>query len=132
VREPLIKTLTRATVAALVPAVVLLVALPRRGSLGSDFVDVFTLAFCFAFLGHYVETLLSAIPGIATGAGRLVHLAGWFAGGLWCYLVARWLWVKYGRDLSELPGLMWGGVLLVVLELLMRTIGRQPQGDSRQ
>jgi len=125
VSEPLLKTLTRSTIAALVLSVVFLIALPRHGSLGGDFVDVFTVAFCFTFLGHYVEALLLRIPGIETGAGRLVRLAGWFAGGLWCYVVARWLWIKYGRDLNDLPGLVWGGVLLVVLQLVMNAVGRR-------
>src|SRR2546427_7786111 len=60
-----------------------------------------------------------------TGPGRLVRLAGWFAGGLWCYLVARWLWIRYGRDLNDLPGLVWGGAFLVVLELIMSAVDRK-------
>lgn len=124
-REPFIRTLTRSTIAALLLSVVLLIAVRRHGSLGSDFVDVFTVAFCFTFLGHYVERLLKALPGIETGAGQLVHLAGWFAGGLWCYVVARWLWLKYGRDLNELPGLIWGGVFLIVLQVVMSIVTRR-------
>lgn len=124
--EPLRETVTRSTVAALVVAVVLLIVLPRHASLFADFVDVFTLAFCFTFLGHYVEALLLAIPGIETGAGGLVRLAGWFGGGLWCYVVGRWLWIMYGRDLNDLPGLVWGGVFLIMLQLAMGIItGRQ-------
>ncbi len=42
----------------------LLAVLPRHASLAGDFVDVFTLAFCFTFLGHYVEVVLRALPGI--------------------------------------------------------------------
>jgi hypothetical protein len=103
-------------------AAVFLVLLPRHASLVWDFVDVFTLAFCFTFLGHYVEVLLLALPGIETGPGRVVRVAGWFAGGLWCYLVGRWLWIRYGRDVGDLPGLVWGGVFLLVLELVMHVV----------
>jgi len=49
-----------------------------------------------------------------------VRVIGWFAGGLWCAVIARWLWIHFGRELGELPGLIWGGVLLVVLELVAR------------
>ena len=105
------RTLTRNTIAALLLAPVLLVALPRHASLAADLVDVFALGFCFTLLGHYVDALLLALQGIETAVGRLVRLAGWFAGGLWCYVVARWLWIKLGRDLSDLPGLLWRGIL---------------------
>jgi hypothetical protein len=101
--EPFLKTLTRTTVVAGGLGIVLLLVLPRHGSLASDFVDTFTVAFCFTFLGHYVDRLLLA-----------------FAGGLWCAVIARWLWIHFGRDLADLPGLVWGGVLLVVLELVTR------------
>ncbi len=130
-RTPFMRALTRTTLAALVLALALLVALPRHGSLGSDFFDVFTLAFCFTLFGHYIEAFLRALPGIETGPGRLVRLAGWFAGGLWCYLVARWLWLRYGRDLNDLPGLVWGGVFLVVLELMMSAISGQRSANDR-
>ena len=118
--EPVLKTAIRATLAAGVVGVVLLVALPRHGSLGSDFVDVFTLAFCFTFLAPYVDRLLLALPDVRTGVGPVVRVAGWFAGGLWCYVIARWLWIRFGRELGELPGLLWGGVFLVVFELVAR------------
>lgn len=118
--EPFIKTLTRSSLVGGALGIVLLLALPRHASLASDFVDVFSVAFCFTFLGHYVDRLLLALPGIRTGVGPLVRLLGWFAGGLWCYVIARWLWIHYGRDLGELPGLVWGGVFLVVLELMTR------------
>jgi len=36
--------------------------------------------------------------------------------------VARWLWLLYGRDLNELPGLMWGGVWFIVLELVVHAV----------
>ena len=97
-----------------------LLAFPRHASLASDFVDAFTVAFCFTFLGHYLDRLLLALPGIRAGAGPLVRVVGWFAGGLWCAVIARWMWMQYGRDLRELPGLIWGGVLLVVLEFVGR------------
>ena len=128
--EPFMRTLTRNTIAALVLAPVLLVALPRHASFAADVVDVFTLGFCFTFLGHYVDALLLALQGIETAVGRLVRLAGWFAGGLWCYVVARWLWIKLGRDLNDLPGLLWGGVFLVVLELVMNGVTRRYDAQS--
>ena len=118
--EPFLKTLTRTTVAAGALGVVFLLAFPRHASLASDFVDAFTVAFCFTFLGHYVDRLLLTLPGIRAGAGPLVRVVGWFAGGLWCAVVARWLWMQYGRDLRELPGLIWGGVFLVVLNGVAR------------
>jgi len=81
---------------------------------------VFSVAFCFTFLGHYIDRLLLALPGIRTGVGPLIRVLGWFAGGLWCYVIARWLWIHYGRDLGELPGLIWGGVFLVILNSVAR------------
>src|SRR5437667_6265554 len=86
----------------------------------SEGYQAFTAAFCFTFLGHYVDRLLLALPGIRTGVGPMVRVIGWFAGGLWCAVIARWLWIRFGRELGELPGLIWGGVLLVVLELVAR------------
>ena len=126
--EPFIKTLTRSALVAGALGIVLLLALPRHASLAFDFVDVFSVAFCFTFLAPYIDRLLLALPGIRTGVGPIVRLLGWFAGGLWCYLIARWLWIHYGRDLEELPGLVWGGVLLVVLELVTR---RQSANNSQ-
>ena len=118
--EPFWQTLQRSTVAAALVGVGLLLALHRHASIASDFVDVFTVAFCFTFLGHYVDRLLLALPDIRTGMGPVVRVAGWFAGGLWCYVIARWLWIRFGRDVADLPGLLWGGVFLVVLELVVR------------
>jgi hypothetical protein len=92
--EPFWKTLQRSTIAAAIIGVVLLLALPRHGSLASDFVDVFTLAFCFTFLAPYVDRLLLALPDVRTDFGPLVRVAGWFAGGLWCYVIARWNQLK--------------------------------------
>ena len=115
--EPFLKTLTRTTVVAGALGIVLLLAFPRHASVFSDFVDVFTVAFCFTFLAPYVDRLLL---GIRTGVGPVVRVVGWFAGGLWCAVIARWLWMHLGRDLRDLPGLVWGGVLLVVLELVSR------------
>jgi hypothetical protein len=112
----------RNTVAAGLLGIVLLFALPRHASVLWDYVDTFTLAFCFTFLGHYVDAVLGGIPQIDDGVGRIVRVLGWFAGGLWCYLVARWLWTHYGRDIQDLPGLMWGGVFFVFLELFAHVI----------
>ncbi|MGH7569630.1 MAG: hypothetical protein ACREL9_11825 [Gemmatimonadales bacterium] len=118
-REPFLTALTRNALLAVLLGVVFLVTLPRSDTLAWDYVDVFTLAFCFAFLGYYVEVLLLKVPGIDTGAGRLVRMLGWFAGGLWCYVVGRYLWILYGRHVAELPGLIWGGVFFVALQLLL-------------
>jgi hypothetical protein len=123
--ERFLSVVKHATLAAALLGVVLLVALPRHASILTDFADAFTIAFCFTFLGHYIEALLLALPGIRTGVGPLVRVAGWFAGGLWCYVIARWLWIRYGREPSELPGLLWGGVFLVALELVMNRLGRR-------
>lgn len=123
--ERFLSVVTRTTLAAALLGVVLLVALPRHASILIDFVDAFTVAFCFTFLGHYVDAMLRALPGIRTGVGHLVRVAGWFAGGLWCYVIARWLWIRYGRERSELPSLLWGGVFLVALELVMNRVARR-------
>ena len=118
--EPFFKTLTRTTTLALVLGLVLLGALPRHASLLSDYVDAFTVALCFTFLGHYMDRVVLMLPGIRSGVGPAVRLVAWFAGGLWCGVIARWLWMHYGRDLRELPGLVWGGVFLVVLNGVAR------------
>jgi len=36
--------------------------------------------------------------------------------------VARFLWVKYGRDLNELPSLVWGGVIFIAIELVVHAV----------
>ena len=122
--ERFVVTLTRSAIPAGVLGVLFLFLLPRHAGILSDFVDAFSLAFCFTFLGHYVDLLVGALPEVEVGMGRLVRVAAWFAGGLWCYLVARWLWVHYGRDVSDLPRLIWGGVFLVVLQLVLRRLRR--------
>lgn len=127
--EPLLKVLTRNTLAALLLGVVLVIALPRSGALTWDYFDAFVVALCFTLLGYYVEVLLLKIPGIDAGAGWLVRLAGWFGGGLWCYLLARLLWVQFGRNLEELPPLVWGGVFLVALELVIHGWARAVGSD---
>jgi len=118
--EPFLKALTRTTVVAGALGIVFLLAFPRHASLFSDFVDAFTVAFCFTFLAPYVDRLLLAVPGIRTGVGPVVRVLGWFAGGLWCAVIARWLWMNLGRDLGELPGLIWGGVFLVIFNSVAR------------
>lgn len=128
--DPFIKTLTRDTLAAAGLGFLLLLVLPRHGSFASDFVDTFTLAFWFTFLGRYIDAMLRSLPEIAEGVGPFVRLAGWFAGGLWCYVIGRWLWIKYGRDLNDLPGLLWGGVFLVVLQLVVSIVARRPDAKS--
>ncbi len=96
--EPFIKTLTRSALVAGVLGILFLLVFPRHASLGSDFVDAFSVAFCFTFLGQYVDRVLLALPGIRAGVGPAVRVVGWFAGGLWCAVIARWLWMQYGRD----------------------------------
>ena len=49
--EPFVRTLTRTTLVAGGLGIVFLLVFPRHGSLASDFVDTFTVAFCFTFLG---------------------------------------------------------------------------------
>lgn len=98
--------------------------LPRHGALGWDFFDALTVACCFTLLGGLVDGALQLLPDIDVGAGPLVRIAGWFAGGLWCAVVARWLWQQYGRDLADLPGVWWGGVAVVAIEAGARFIRR--------
>jgi len=109
------KALTRNTLLAVPLALVLFAVLPRQGTATWDFLDAFTLAFCFAYVGHLVEVVLLKIPGIETPTGKLVRVLGWFAGGLWCYEVGRWVLLAYGRETQTLPPLLWGGVFFVGL-----------------
>ena len=113
------KALTRNTLLALLLALLLVAVLPRRGAFGWDFLDAFTLAFCFTYVGHLVEVLLLKIPGIETPGGKIIRVFGWFAGGLWCYELARLALRLYGRDTSDLPSLVWGGVFFVGLEFVV-------------
>ena len=113
------KALTRNTLLALPLALLLVALLPRHGTFGWDFLDAFTLAFSFTYVGHLVEAVLLKIPGIETPAGKFVRVLGWFAGGLWCYELSRWLLLLYGRNTSELPPLLWGGVFFVGLEFVV-------------
>ncbi len=113
------KALTRNTLLALPLALLLVALLPRHGTFGWDFLDAFTLAFSFTYVGHLVEAVLLKIPGIETPAGKFVRVLGWFAGGLWCYELGRWLLLLYGRNTSELPPLLWGGVFFVGLEFVV-------------
>jgi len=116
------KALTRSTLLAIPLALVILVVLPRHGTFLWDFVDAFTLAFSFTYVGHWVEVLLLKIPGIETSGGKIVRVFGWFAGGLWCYVLARWALVLYGRDTRELPSLLWGGLFFVGLEFVVHAL----------
>ena len=108
------KDLTRSTLLA-VPLALLIytTVLPHHGTPAWDVLDAFTLAFSFTYMGHWVETWLLKIPDIETSIGKVVRVVGWFAGGLWCYEVARWLLLLYGRNTAELPPLLWGGVFFV-------------------
>jgi hypothetical protein len=114
------KDLSRSTLLA-VPLALLIYAtvLPHHGPLGWDLLDAFTVAFCFTYVGHWVEVVLLKLPGIETRTGKLVRIVGWFAGGLWCYVVARWLLVLYGRNTAELPSLLAGGLFFVGLEFVV-------------
>jgi hypothetical protein len=117
------KDLTRNTLLA-VPLALLIytTVLPHHGPLGWDLLDAFTLAFCFTYVGHWVEVWLLKLPGIETGAGKFIRVLGWFAGGLWCYEVGRWVLVLYGRNTAELPTLLWGGMFFVGLEFVVHAI----------
>jgi len=111
--------LTRNTLLAVPLALVFFFALPRQGMLGWDLLDDFTLAFAFTFVGYYVEVLLLKIPGIETPGGKLIRVLGWFAGGLWCYLMGRWALLFYGRDLTVLPPLLYGAFFFIALQLVL-------------
>jgi hypothetical protein len=111
--------LTRNTLLAVPLTLVFFFALPRQGMLGWDLLDDFTLAFAFTFVGYYVEVLLLKIPGIETPGGKLVRVLGWFAGGLWCYVIGRWALLFYGRDLTVLPPLLYGGFFFIAFQLFL-------------
>jgi hypothetical protein len=113
-----VKALTRNTLLAIPLALLLYVA----GA--GDLLGAFTIAFCFTFVGHLVETVLLMIPGIETVLGRLIRMLGWFAGGLWCYQLGRWMWALYGNDPQVLPRLLSGGVFFVGLELIVHVLLR--------
>ena len=68
------KALTRNTLLAIPLALVVSAAIPGQGAIGWDFLDAFTLAFCFTYVGHLVEVLLLKIPGIETPAGKFVRV----------------------------------------------------------
>lgn len=120
------KALTRNTLLAIPLALVFYVTLPRQGKPGWDLLDSFTLAFCFTYVGYWVEVLLRKLPGIETGTGFLVRVMGWFAGGLWCYVLARWVLLLYGRDLSALPALVYGGFWFIGLQLILHVFKPRP------
>jgi hypothetical protein len=116
------KALTRNTLLALPLALVVFLMLPRHGTLGWDLFDAFTLTFCFTYVGHLVEVLLLKLPGIETPTGKVIRVCGWFAGGLWCYEVGRWLLLLYGRDTHTLPPLLWGGLFFVGLQFVVHGV----------
>ncbi len=118
------KALTRNTLLAIPLALVVSAAIPGQGAIGWDFLDAFTVAFCFTYVGHLVEVLLLKIPGIETPAGKFIRVVGWFAGGLWCYELGRWLLLLYGRNTGQLPSLIWGGVFFVGVEFVVHAILR--------
>ena len=112
------KALTRNTLLALPLTILFDVALSAR----YDLLDAFTLAFSFCYVGYLVEKALLKIPGIETGGGKIIRILGWFAGGLWCYVLARWALVAYGKDTSELPSLMVGGFFFIGLQFLVHAM----------
>ncbi len=120
--SPWLRTGARSLVAAVPLALVLFLVVPRHAELWSDAFDVFSIALCFTFLGALFDVVLLALPGITQGLGWVVRFGGWFAGGLWCAVIARWLWFRYARDLAELPALMWGGVAMIVIQVLMLVV----------
>ncbi len=101
------KALTRNTLLA-VPLGFLIytTVLPHQGQVGWDLLDAFTLAFCFTYVGHWVEVWLLRVPGIETPIGKVIRVVGWFAGGLWCYEVGRWLLLLYGRNTGVVHGIL--------------------------
>ena len=111
--------LTRNTLLAFPVALVLYVMFPKHGTFLWDFVDAFTIAFSFTFVGYLVEKFLLMIPGIETPGGKVIRVLGWFAGGLWCYVLGRWALLAYGRDTRELPTLLWGGLVFVALQFVI-------------
>lgn len=120
------KALTRNTLLAIPLALVFYVTLPRQGKLGWDLLDSFTLAFCFTYVGYWIEVLLRKLPGIETGTGLVVRVMGWFAGGLWCYVLGRWALLAYGRDTSALPALIYGGFWFIGLQLVLHILKPRP------
>lgn len=118
--------LTRNTLLAIPLALLFYVTLPRQGKLGWDLLDSFTLAFCFTYVGYWVEVLLRKVPGIETGTGFVVRVMGWFAGGLWCYVLGRWALLAYGRDTSALPALIYGGFWFIGLQLVLHILKPRP------
>ena len=116
------KHLTRNTLLAVPLALVISAALPGQGNLAWDLLDAFTVAFSFTYVGHLVEVLLLRIPGIETSGGKVIRVVGWFAGGLWCYVLARWVLLAYGRDTSQLPSLIWGGFFFVALQFVIHAM----------
>ena len=117
------KALTRNTLLAVPVTILVDLLLPAS----FDLLDAFTIAFSFTFVGYLVEKALLRIPGIETAGGKIIRVFGWFAGGLWCYVLARWALVAYGRDTTELPSLIWGGLIFVGLQFVLHGI-LQAQG----
>ncbi|HTI04618.1 MAG TPA: hypothetical protein VL549_04840 [Gemmatimonadales bacterium] len=116
------KALTRNTLLALPLALLVYGVSPKHGEMKWDLLDAFTLAFSFTYVGHLVESALLRLPGIETGAGKLIRVLGWFAGGLWCYVLARWALHLMGRDTRDLPPLIMGGIFFVALEFVVHAL----------
>ncbi|MFN2570502.1 MAG: hypothetical protein ABR537_02650 [Gemmatimonadales bacterium] len=113
------KALTRNTLLAMPIALVVFAVLPRHDTVRWDLLDAFTLAFCFTYMGYWVEQVLLMLPDIETAGGKVIRVLGWFAGGLWCYELGRWLLLLYGRNTADLPPLLWGGVFFVALQFFV-------------
>ena len=125
------KDLTRSTLLAVPLALLIyMTVLPHHGPIGWDLLDAFTLAFSFTYVGHWVEVFLLKIPDIETPVGKFIRVVGWFAGGLWCYEVARWLLILYGRSTAELPSLLWGAFFFETFCLTTNVMGKLGFGRS--
>ena len=114
--------LNRNTLLAVPVSLPIYLGLPKQGVLWWDLFDAFVLAFSFTALGYLIELVLRRLPGIETGIGTVIRIAGWFVGGLWCYVLGRWALLAMGRDTGALPPLIWGGVFLVALELVLHVL----------
>jgi hypothetical protein len=117
-----VKALTRNTLLAVPLALVLYFMLPKSERLSWDLLDAFTVAFSFTYVGYLVEKALLQLPGIETGLGRVIRVMGWFAGGLWCWVLARWALLAFGRDTRALPSLIWGGLVFVGLQFVVHAM----------
>jgi len=70
-----------------------------------------------------IGVALTVTGGSNAGAeAARMGLAAGIAGGLWCYELARWVLLLYGRNTAEFPPLLWGGVFFVGLEFVVHAL----------